>query len=447
MKKQNASYLIAGVRLLPLLLALLLPLQMWGEDIKAQLMALPGISKVEELKSSKYDHKYLMDIRQWIDPNDTTVGAFQQRVIVCHVGFDRPTVLVTEGYSCNYVLKEGYAEELSKLFDANLIFVEYRYFAASTPQPCNWRYLTVENSLADLHHVNTTFHRLYQGKWIATGISKGGQTCLFYRVFYPNDVDISVPYVAPLNRSVEDGRHEPFLRDQVGTAKERQRVLKFQQTVLQRRNTLMPLFKNYVTKNGLTFRAPLNEIYDLCVLEYAFALWQWGTPVSDIPASTASDEELINHLTRISNPGYFSIQSGDLSFNVQAAKQLGYYGYDVKPLRKWLSVKTTKDYLRRIMLPDSLRNEPFDATLYHKTMAFLRHNDPKVVFIYGGLDPWGSSGVAKLDFLENKRNIHVFVLPRGCHATRIASFPEIERKEIVDIIRQWLDDGTDKQSR
>ncbi|MCE6984332.1 aminopeptidase, partial [Pseudomonas frederiksbergensis] len=83
-------------------------------------------------------------IRQWIDPNDTTVGAFQQRVIVCHVGFDRPTVLVTEGYSCNYALKEGYAEELSKLFDANLIFVEYRYFAASTPQPCNWRYLTVE---------------------------------------------------------------------------------------------------------------------------------------------------------------------------------------------------------------------------------------------------------------------------------------------------------------
>ena len=160
MKRQKASYRFTAARLLPLLIALLLPLQIWGEDIKAQLMALPGISKVEELKSSKYDHKYLMNIRQWIDPNDTTVGAFQQRVIVCHVGFDRPTVLVTEGYSCNYALKEGYAEELSKLFDANLIFVEYRYFAASTPQPCNWRYLTVENSLADLHHVNTTFHRL-----------------------------------------------------------------------------------------------------------------------------------------------------------------------------------------------------------------------------------------------------------------------------------------------
>lgn len=438
MKEHGVSRWTTSLRLLPLLVAMLLPLQMWGEDIKNLLTQLPGISNVTTLKSTTYDHKYLMEIRQWVDPNDTTIGAFQQRVIVCHVGFDRPTVLVTEGYTCNYALKEGYAEELSKLFNANLVFVEYRYFASSTPQPCDWRYLTVENSLADLHHVNTTFRRLYTGKWMATGISKGGQTCLFYRVFYPNDVDISVPYVAPLNRKVEDGRHEPFLREQVGTAKERERVLNFQKTVLQRRSSLMPLFKDYVSKNRLTFRAPLDEIYDLCVLEYAFAFWQWGTPASTIPSSTASDATLFNHLMRISNPGYFSIESSDLSFNVQAAKQLGYYGYDVKPLRKWLSVKTTKDYLRRIMLPDSLRHEPFDATLYHKTMTFLRHNDPKMIFIYGGLDPWGSSGVAKLDFLANKRNIRVFVLPRGSHATRIASFPKIERDEIVDIIKEWL---------
>ena len=47
MKKQMASYRISRARFLPLLIALLLPLQMWGEDVKAQLMALPGISDVE----------------------------------------------------------------------------------------------------------------------------------------------------------------------------------------------------------------------------------------------------------------------------------------------------------------------------------------------------------------------------------------------------------------
>ena len=33
---------------------------------------------------------------------------------------------------------------------------------------------------------------------------------MFYRTYFPDDVDISVPYVAPLNQSLEDGRHEPF---------------------------------------------------------------------------------------------------------------------------------------------------------------------------------------------------------------------------------------------
>ena len=44
------------------------------------------------------------------------------------------------------------------------------------------------------------------------GDQQGGQTSLLYRVFFPDDVDVSVPYVAPLCYAREDGRHEPFLR-------------------------------------------------------------------------------------------------------------------------------------------------------------------------------------------------------------------------------------------
>ena len=86
----------------------------------------------------------------------------------------------------------------------------------------------MENSLYDLHHVNEALHALYKGKWMATGISKGGQTTMFYRSCFPNDVDISVPYVSPLNRSLEDGRHEIFLQYEVSTPENRQKVLDFQ---------------------------------------------------------------------------------------------------------------------------------------------------------------------------------------------------------------------------
>src|SRR5262249_45582542 len=150
------------------------------------------------LESDHFTEKYLVRITQQLDPHNPAAGTFTQRVVVSHVGFDRPTVLITEGYGGGYAHRPGYREELSEHFDANMVHVEHRYFLESTPEPLNWDYLTCENSAYDLHNVTTTFKQLYPEKWISTGISKGGQTTLLYRAWFPNDVDISVPYVAPL---------------------------------------------------------------------------------------------------------------------------------------------------------------------------------------------------------------------------------------------------------
>lgn len=246
-----------------MLLLFILPLQMLAAELGVagkQLAALPGVSNVETLKSTHFPEKYVFFIKQQLDAKDASKGYFEQRVVLCHRGFDRPTVLVTEGYNANYALREGYIEELSKLFDTNIITVEYRYFDKSMPSPCNWDYLTVENSLYDLHHVNQTLHAMYKGKWIATGISKGGQTTMFYRSYFPDDVDISVPYVAPLNKGVEDGRHEKFLQYQVSTKENRQKVLDFQLLLFKRKAALLPMFEKYCNDKKYVFNAPLAEI-------------------------------------------------------------------------------------------------------------------------------------------------------------------------------------------
>ena len=39
-------------------------------------------------------------------------GSFLQRVVVMHVGWDRPTVLITQGYDANLALPEKYRDEL-----------------------------------------------------------------------------------------------------------------------------------------------------------------------------------------------------------------------------------------------------------------------------------------------------------------------------------------------
>ena len=68
-----------------------------ASELKDKLEKLKGISQIQELKTDIYPEKYVMKLKQWIDPKDTTIGSFTQRIILCHVGFDRPTVLVTEG--------------------------------------------------------------------------------------------------------------------------------------------------------------------------------------------------------------------------------------------------------------------------------------------------------------------------------------------------------------
>ena len=178
--------------------------------------------------------------------------------------------------------------------DANLIFVEHRYFLASTPEPRDWTYLTAEASADDLHDVRTLLGTIYPGKWIATGISKGGTTTMLYATFYPEDVDVYVPYVGPVNRAREDGRHEKFLR-RVGTAEQRAVIEQFQLEVLRRRERLMPLFEAYCRDKKYEFRAPLSEIYDFCVLEYPFSFWQWGSDAGEIPAASATDRDLFDY--------------------------------------------------------------------------------------------------------------------------------------------------------
>lgn len=402
--------------------------------LEQKISAISAIKEIRPLETSEFSEKYVTYFTQPLDHRHPEKGSFRQRVIVSHVGFDRPTVIVTEGYGAAYALRSQYREELSKLLNANMIFVEYRYFLESTPEPKDWQYLTAENSADDLHAITTAFKNIYPGKWIATGISKGGQTTLLYRTFYPDDVDISVPYVAPLCYGVEDGRHEPFLH-KVSTSENRKKIEDFQLEALKRKATLLPRFEKYCTEKNYSFRAPIEEIYDYSVLEYSFALWQWGTPISSIPATTASDDEIFSHLLAISEPGYFTADSPNASFFVQAARELGYYGYDVQPFKQYLSIQSSEGYLHRLMLPEELKDMPFDKTLSKKITKFLKKQDPKMIFIYGQNDPWTAAGVT---WLKNKKNIHVFIQPNGSHLARISTLPEAEKAEVMELINEWL---------
>ena len=403
-----------------------------------KLKTIATISEIRPLDKGEFAEKYVTYFNQPLDHQHPEKGSFRQRVVVSHIGFDRPTVIVTEGYGASYALNPRYREELSKMFNTNMVFVEYRYFLESTPNPRDWQYLTAESSADDLHAVRQALKDIYPNKWIATGISKGGQTAMLYRTFYPNDVDITVPYVGPLCYGVEDGRHEPFLR-QVGTEDERRKIEDFQLEVLKRKSTLLPRFEKHCQEKKYEFNASTEEIYDYSVLEYSFAFWQWGTPVSTIPANNASDDEIYKHFMAISEPSYFAKGGGNESFFVQAARELGYYGYDIRPFKKYLSITSSKGYLKKLMLPDDAKDIKFDKTLSKKITKFLKKNDPKMIFVYGEIDPWSAAATTWLN-TDKKENVHIFVEPRGSHLARINTLPKEMKQKAISILQKWLEE-------
>lgn len=409
--------------------------ELCAQQMEARIAALEGVTEVKPLPAGEFKEKYEVMLRQPLDWKNPAAGEFAQRVVVMHVGEERPTMLITQGYGAAFALREQYREEISRLFNTNVVFVEHRYFDRSMPENPDWQYLTAENSACDLHAVKQLFAQLYPSKWIASGISKGGTTTMLYATFFPGDVDVYVPYVGPVCTAREDRRFNPFLAE-VATPERRAVVENFQREVLQRKERLFPLFEEYCRAQKLQFRIPLREIYDYCVLEYAFSFWQWGSNEAAIPAVTASDKELVDHLIRAVGPDYFAEGGDNASFFVQAARELGYYPYDLRPFRGLIELRTAKDYLRRIFLPEELRQVKFDKALWRKMRRYLKREDPKMMMIYGEYDPWTAPGAAWA--VRGKEQMCCFVDPAGSHRARILTLPDEMQQQAISRLKEWL---------
>lgn len=408
----------------------------FASELSERIKGLPQVTNVEELEVIPFfTEKYLIYFKQPIDHNDSIKGFFNQRVILCHKGYTKPMIMVTEGYNANYALRKTYKNELCEILDANQICIEHRYFEASTPEPLDWQYLSTKNAANDHHAVNTSFKQIYKDKWLATGISKGGQTAILYKAYFPDDVDVSVPYVAPVNFGVVDGRHEPYISKTIGTARSRQKIQDFQSELLRRRDRLIDDFNTFITEKEYTFKAGIDSVYDLAVMEYSFAFWQWGISPKEIPSVDAPDSTIFKHFITVSSPDYFSIEGSRkyLSFFVQAARELGYYGYDTTPFKELLVYKDMSGYLLDYFLKDIYQPE-WEETMVWASEKVQRDGN-NMLFIYGEWDPWSAPAYVKKD----REDQLVIYKSKGSHRTRIDNLPYFKKRKARKILKKWIE--------
>lgn len=401
-----------------------------SKSLEEKLKQIPNVS-VQKIKGDTTFASYFeLYFTQALDHNNPDAGSFQQRVLLGHHSIDRPMVVEIEGYQ----IWSEKAGELSKLLKANQLTIEHRYFKNSMPDSIDWQYLNIKQAAADQHVIIQALKKIYKEKWITTGISKGGQTTMYHRYFYPNDVDVSVPYVAPLNLAREDKRIHEHLAS-VGKKETRDKIYQFQLACFKNKEKLLTIAESHAKEKKYSFSMGLEKALDLSILEYPFAYWQWGgITFYNIPDENASVNELFEHLIKVSGMDFFDEISlkPSLAFYHQALSEIGMYSYEIAPFKQYLS------YAKDLTFDHVFPNEPirkFDASSMVKINKWLQTDAEKMLFIYGEYDTWSATAVN----LKENNKCQKFLNPEGSHKTRIKSFPEEMQKEIVSTLEAWLD--------
>ena len=398
------------------------------------LASIKNVVKIEKRNAvSHFDENYELWFEQPIDHNDLSKGNFKQRVFLGFENSNLPVIVELRGYG----IGSERAGELASHYNANQLTIEHRYFNNSRPENIDWNTLTIENAAKDQALIIDAIREvLYpESKFISTGISKGCQTSMAHRRYFPKNVDACVCYVGPLNYQREDPRVYEFLNT-VGSKAKREKIKAFQNLCFENKNDLLELMKEAALKKNLSWEIGVEKALEYSILEYSFAFWQWGNSTDSIPSGNLTNDQIYKHLIDIVGYGFFEEKAVDdlQPYFWAALTEQGIYGYETAPFKKYLN--TEEIYKFDWAFPEGISTE-YNLKPMQEIKSFIDNSAEKILFIYGEYDAWSATAVELTDN-ASERELYKFVLPIGDHKTRIKSFNEASKKQIYKIIDSWL---------
>lgn len=400
--------------------------------ILARLQAIPGLT-VAEASSERPEYRYFEGtFEQPVDHNDPNGPTFQQRVSILHRDEHAPVTLSTNGY---YIPSDPRYYEPTNLLDANQVAIEHRFFEPSRPNPVDWPLLTIEQAAADHHRLVEALKPIYTEAWINFGASKGGMTATYHRRFYPDDVDGTIAYVAPMSFGLQDSRYIPFVENAGGDPACTQALKDFQREVLSRRTEMLVLLDQLATNQGLTFTAlgGPDQSLEQATLEMPFIFWQYfdASFCPDIPTTQSSDDEVFAFLDGIASMAFYAdfIIEAFGPYYVQAAAQLGYPALDQSNVSDLLLYPNIdiNDYLPAGAAPT------YDANAMTDIADWVQNDGSELLFIYGQNDPWSAGEYA----LGNATDAYTFFVANGNHSSSISQLTSSDQAAAVDALERW----------
>lgn len=403
-------------------------------DIKDRILAIPGMSLIEEKPYAGYRY-FVLNYTQPVDHRHPSKGTFQQRITLLHKDTSRPTVFFTSGYN---VSTNPSRSEPTRIIDGNQVSLEYRFFTPSRPSPADWSKLDIWQAASDQHRVFTALKGIYSKNWLTTGGSKGGMTATYFERFYPKDMDGVVAYVAPndvVNK--EDSAYDRFFAT-VGTKECRDKLEGVQREALVRREPLEKKYEQYAADNGYTFTTvgTLDKAYEAVVMDYIWAYWQYSllADCDTIPADaeSATDQAIWDSIDSISGFSAYADQglANYTPYYYQAGTQLG--SPDIK--QPWLGGLSRYGYQPpRNFVPSSIPMK-FQPSVMRDVDTWVKHHASHMLYVYGQNDPWGAE---RFRLGAGARDSYVFTVPGGNHGSNVAGLAPAENATATAAILRW----------
>ena len=397
-------------------------------DLLSQLSAIPGVTVTPEPTETPGYQFFVLRFTQPVDHANPEGQTFQQRVSLLHRDIEAPMVVLTSGYFDFY---GDNRYELTGILAANQISIEHRYFGESRPDPADWSKLTVESMANDQHVIVAALRDIYPNAFLSTGGSKGGMTATYHRRFFPDDVDATIPYVAPLSIAAPDTRYTTFV-DQIGPAACRDALRAAATEMLQNRRAAMEA--RAAAQPGHAYnRIRLAPAVEGSIASLEWAFWQYfGVNFCDqVPAPSASDDELFEFLDAVAPVGDNDddqIARFEAYYH-QAYAQLGYPDGNATYLDPFLMF-TDADY--ESALPAGVPAYDGGAAMTD-IQNYVATQGNRLLFVYGEYDPW-TGGQYDLGAATDSLKL---VQAEGSHGARINRLAPVDRDAAYAKLSAW----------
>jgi hypothetical protein len=399
------------------------------KELVEQLQSIPGVTVEQRETETPGVTFFVLRFTQPVDHTDPDGQTFQQTVSLIHRDLGAPMIVQTSGY---YDYYRDRPVELTTLLLANQISIEHRFFGDSRPEPADWTKLTIEQMANDQHVIIDALRDIYPGAFVTSGGSKGGMTATYHRRFFPDDVDGTVPYVAPISFGAPDDRYTTFV-DAIGPVACRDALRAAAVEMLQNRRAAME--SRAGAQPGHTYnRIKLGPAVEASIAALEWAFWQyWGVAYcEDVPATTASDEDLFDFLDAVAPVG----DSDDdqvaafEAYYYQAYAQLGYPADNATYLTPF-SIYSDADYDGALPTPDL---PAYDAGAAMTDIdGWVQTEGDRLLFVYGEFDPWTGGQYA----LGNATDSLLLTQRAGTHGARINRLDDADRDAAYAKLEAW----------